>query len=58
MDGQIRTNKSAPKPPRCHNCARPMQLFAKRHDLAGCLICIPSTAAYVMSGTLRRARRG
>ena len=29
--------------------------FAKHHDLAGCLICIPSTASHVMSGTLRRA---
>ena len=26
MDGKY-TNKSAPKPPRCHSCARPMQLL-------------------------------
>ena len=28
--------------------------FAKHHDLAGCLICIPSTASHVTNGTLRR----
>ena len=54
MDDKF-TNKSAPQPPRCHRCARPMQLFAELHDLVGCLISTPSTAAYVMSGTLKRA---
>src|ERR1700722_9673964 len=29
--------------------------FAELHDLVGCLISTPSTAAYVMSGTLKRA---
>ena len=29
--------------------------FAERHDLAGCLICIASTASYVTSGMLRKA---
>jgi hypothetical protein len=28
MDGKY-TNKSAPEPPRCHSCARPMQLLRK-----------------------------
>ena len=29
--------------------------FAELHDLAGCLICIPSTASHATNGTLRRA---
>ena len=39
-----RTNRSAPKSPRCPSCARPMQLFEELRDLAGSLICIPFTA--------------
>jgi hypothetical protein len=30
-----RTNKSAPKPPRCHSCARPMQLLCKTSRFGG-----------------------
>jgi hypothetical protein len=51
------TSKSAPKrhvasaaPGRCSS-------FVEHHDLAGCLICTPFTAACVTSGMLRRARR-
>ena len=42
------TNKSPPKPPRCHICARPMQLLRKTSRFGG----LPSR---VMSGMLRRA---
>jgi hypothetical protein len=29
------TNKSAPKPPHCHNCAKPMQLCRKTSRFGG-----------------------
>ena len=43
-----RTNKSAPKPPRCHSCARPMQLLRKTSRFGGlpdlysfyCVTCV------------------
>ena len=46
MDGKY-TNKSAPKPPRCLNCARPMQLVRRTSQFGGlpdlysfyCLAC-------------------
>ena len=46
MDGKY-TNKSPPKPPRCHSCARPMQLLRKTSRFGGlpdlysfyCLAC-------------------
>ena len=56
MDAKY-TNNSAPKPPRCHSCARPMQLLRRTSRLAGCLISTPSTASHVMSGTLRKGTR-
>ena len=31
---------------------------AEHHDLAGCLICTPSTAAYVTSGMSRKETQG
>ena len=34
MDGKY-TNKSAPKPPRCHSCARPMQLLRRTSRFGG-----------------------
>ena len=34
MDGK-NTNKSAPKPPRCHSCARPMQLLRRTSRFGG-----------------------
>ena len=46
MDGKY-TNKSAPKPPPCHSCARPMQLLRRTSRFGGlpdlysyyCLAC-------------------
>jgi hypothetical protein len=46
MDGKY-TNKSPPKPPRCHSCARPMQLLRRTSRFGGlpdlyssyCLAC-------------------
>ena len=34
MDGKY-TNKSAPQPPRCHSCARPMQLLRQTSRFGG-----------------------
>ena len=34
MDGKY-TNKSAPQPPRCHSCARPMQLIRRTSRFGG-----------------------
>jgi hypothetical protein len=53
MDGKY-ANRTAPKPPRCHSCAKPMQLLRRTSRFDGCLISTPSTASHVMSGTLRR----
>jgi hypothetical protein len=39
MDGKY-TNKSAPQPPRCHSCARPMQLLRRTSRFSFyCLAC-------------------
>jgi hypothetical protein len=34
MDGKY-TNRIAPKPPRCHSCARPMQLLRRTSRFGG-----------------------
>jgi hypothetical protein len=54
MDGKY-ASKSAPKSPRCHNCARATQPFRRTSRLVDCLTCTPSTASHVTNGMLKKA---
>ena len=55
FDCRYGTNKSAPKPPRCLNCARPMELLRRTSRFGGLPDLYAFTASYVTSGMLRKA---